>query len=186
MPIRTNTRDAVIEAAFHLLNRDPTATLADIAAHAGVGRATLHRHFAGREDLLVALAKTAIEELDQAVDAATVDAPSYADGLRISLDVIIPLADRYWFLSREASEQDPAVSAAYDRQQRELADAIDGAKAEGSFAKDIPTAWIVQTYEHLIGAAWEAIRAGDIAPNQASALAWQTLTRGIGIASHDE
>jgi AcrR family transcriptional regulator len=32
-----------------VLARDPTATLADIAQAAGVGRSTLHRYFADRD-----------------------------------------------------------------------------------------------------------------------------------------
>jgi len=114
------------------------------------------------------------------VDRATANAASYADALRITLEVIIPLADRYWFLSREPAEQDASVKSAYDRQLKELAEAIDGAKAEGSIASDVPTAWVVQAYDHLIYAAWEAVRAGDVAPNQAASLAWRTLIHGFG------
>ncbi|MGI9504413.1 MAG: TetR/AcrR family transcriptional regulator [Geminicoccaceae bacterium] len=75
--IRPQARDAIIEAAFQLFGRDPSASLADIAERAGVGRATLHRHFKGRDDLMVVLAHTAMRELDEAVDTATEGAPTY-------------------------------------------------------------------------------------------------------------
>jgi AcrR family transcriptional regulator len=184
-PIRPQTREAIIEAAFQVLGQDPAASLAEVADRAGVGRATLHRHFKGRDDLMVALASTAMLELDEAVDAATADAPSYTEALRISLAAIIPLADRQWFLSREPVEQDPGVMAGYQRQLKELADAIDAAKAEGCFSPDVPTSWIVQAFDHLIYAAWESVRAGEATADQAAALAWRTLTIGLGVTGDE-
>ncbi len=183
--IRPQARDAILEAAFQVFGRDPTASLADIAEHAGVGRATLHRHFKGRDDLMVALAHTAMRELDEAVDAATENAPTYTEALRITLAAVIPLADRQWFLSREPVEHDPEVMAGYQRQLQELTDAIDQAKAEGGFSANIPTSWIVQAFDHLVYAAWESIRTGEATPGQASELAWRTLTKGLGASNDD-
>ena len=48
-------RERILDAAERLLERSPSATLADIAAAAGVARSTLHRRFASRGDLLAAL-----------------------------------------------------------------------------------------------------------------------------------
>jgi serine phosphatase RsbU (regulator of sigma subunit) len=48
-------RERILDAAERLIERAPSATLADIAAAAGVARSTLHRRFASREDLLAAL-----------------------------------------------------------------------------------------------------------------------------------
>jgi serine phosphatase RsbU (regulator of sigma subunit) len=48
-------RERILDAAERLLERSPSATLADIAAAAGVARATLHRRFASRDDLIAAL-----------------------------------------------------------------------------------------------------------------------------------
>jgi serine phosphatase RsbU (regulator of sigma subunit) len=48
-------RERILEAAERMLERSPSATLADIAAAAGVSRSTLHRRFANRDELLAAL-----------------------------------------------------------------------------------------------------------------------------------
>lgn len=176
---RPTTYDAIVESAFDVLGRDPSASLSDVAAAAGVGRATLHRHFAGRADLILALAKTADRELDDAVKIAVASAASWTDALRLSMVAIIPLANRNWFLAQEALDRHPEIAAAYAAQRADLIEAIDEARKEGAFAPDAPTAWIAAAYDSLIYAGWEAVRAGDLTPTQAAALGWRTLTQGL-------
>jgi len=48
-------RERILDAAERMLERTPSATLADIAAAAGVSRSTLHRRFASRDELVDAL-----------------------------------------------------------------------------------------------------------------------------------
>jgi serine phosphatase RsbU (regulator of sigma subunit) len=48
-------RERILDAAKRMLEHSPSATLADIAAAAGVARSTLHRRFPTRDDLLAAL-----------------------------------------------------------------------------------------------------------------------------------
>jgi serine phosphatase RsbU (regulator of sigma subunit) len=48
-------RERILDAAERMLERSPSATLADIAAAAGVARSTLHRRFPNRDALLAAL-----------------------------------------------------------------------------------------------------------------------------------
>ncbi|MYB34208.1 MAG: helix-turn-helix transcriptional regulator, partial [Gammaproteobacteria bacterium] len=66
-PRRRPSRAAIIDAAVGVLARNPDASLATIAEAAGVGRATLYRHFPGRNDLIDAISRQAIEETDAAV-----------------------------------------------------------------------------------------------------------------------
>ena len=47
--------ERILDAAERMLAQSPSATLADIAAAAGVARSTLHRRFSNRDDLLAAL-----------------------------------------------------------------------------------------------------------------------------------
>ena len=48
-------RQRVLDAAEHLLRQSPSATLADIAAAAGVSRSTVYRHFGDRSRMIEAL-----------------------------------------------------------------------------------------------------------------------------------
>lgn len=178
--IRPTSRDAILEAAFQTFSKRPGASLAEIADHAGVGRATLHRHFGSREALMAALAQTARDELNDAVDAAVENTVSHTDGLRRALAAIIPLAERQWFLAQEPVLQNPAIEAAYVADQAALCTAIEEAKAEGTFDPNVPTRWIAETYDSLIFAAWEMVRDDALTADQAADLAWRTLTRGLG------
>lgn len=177
--IRPNTRDAIIEAAFLTFADNPAATLADVAERAGVGRATLHRHFPGRPDLMRALAKIALTELDQAVEEKTAHAMTYEEGFRLSLEAIVPLANRQWFLAHEGVEADEEIGAAYKASLAELRGDVEKAKEEGVFDASVPTAWIAEAYESLIYAAWSLVRSGEATPKQAADLAWHTLTNGL-------
>ena len=84
------TRDEVLAAAQRHLNVDPRASMAVLAAAAGVGRATLHRHFASRDDLLHELGT---RELDTETAAATLGvAVKYredAERVKQALDVML-------------------------------------------------------------------------------------------------
>ncbi|WP_300038766.1 TetR/AcrR family transcriptional regulator [uncultured Roseobacter sp.] len=177
--IRPTTRDAVIEAAFDVFSENQAASLGDVAQRAGVGRATLHRHFPGRPELMRALARIAMDELDAAVETATAGAHSYEEGFRLSLFAIVPLANRQWFLANEGLEADPEIAAAYKASLDDLRRDVEAAKKEGAFDAGVPTDWIVQAYENLVYAAWSLVRSGEATPKQAAELAWRTLSQGL-------
>ena len=52
---KVRTRRAILDAAVGALARDASASLAEVASAAGVGRTTVHRYFPERADLLRAL-----------------------------------------------------------------------------------------------------------------------------------
>ncbi len=121
-----------------------------------------------------------MRELEVAASAATVDAQSYCDSLRLVMGAIIPLAHRHMFLTRE-NLQDPDLAEALARQAQELRDLIDAAKMEGALRDELPTEWIAQAYDHLIYAAWMMIQHEEATPRQAVNLAWTQFSKGAGI-----
>ncbi|MEM8630181.1 MAG: helix-turn-helix domain-containing protein [Pseudomonadota bacterium] len=181
----SKSQQAIIDAAFATYAQRPTATLAEVAEAAGVGRATLHRYFPGRQDLMVALARIASAELDAAIEAATAGAESHGAALRRALFAMVPLGDRQWFLATEPVDLDLAIAADYGTAKAVLATEIDAAKAEGIFDPGVPTDWIAAAYDDLIYTAWSAVRDQKLTPNQAADLAWRTLIAGLGPAEGD-
>lgn len=179
-PIRLNSRQSIIEAAFIVFSGNIGASLSEVAERAGVGRATLHRHFANREDLLRTLAYSAIEEMDAAAEAATSESKTYSDGLEQTLYALIPLGDRHGFLAREPLESDPGLAEEFSRMDREMLELVEASKKEGLFDANIPSAWINQMITALLFTAWETIKLGEVTNDQAAELAWTTLTKGLG------
>lgn len=173
----------LLDAAGAVLARNPSATMAEIAATAGVARATLYRHFPTREDLIKALALESLRRTDEATQQIPVDRLSAERVLAEVFDAIVPLGDRFRFLSSEpAALGDPEIKAAYDRQLDELAELVDAMKAEGSLDRAAPTAWVVAVIDALVYAAWEAVDAGAVARRDAAGLAFRTIMRGLGSA----
>ncbi len=77
-PARADARRnlaSLIEAARIELAADPRAGLQRIAARAGVHRATLHRHFASREDLLMQVYARYLEDVGAIIDGLDPAAP---------------------------------------------------------------------------------------------------------------
>lgn len=181
-PVRPATRDAIIEAAFRRWSADPAASLEEIAALAGVGRATLHRHFAGRDDLLEQLGLLARAEMEERANAACIGATSHTDALRRIMAAMIALGDRHWFLARAFPTQAGAGAGAAREERRmetRFLSVIGEAMAEGTFHPDCPLTWIATSFDHLIHAAWGEVREGRLTHSQAAGLAWSTLTRGL-------
>lgn len=178
--IRPTTRDAIIEAAFSVFSKNPSAALSDVAERAGVGRATLHRQFASRDDLMRELSKIASKEMDEAVETACADATSYSEIARLALQALIPLGDRHGFLALETFADDPEMQAEYAREQQETAEMVDAAKGEGLFDTSVPTSWIVRAFDNLLYVGWESVNAGETTHEQAASLAWRTLIHGLG------
>ena len=174
-------RRRMIMAATEVLAREPGASMGRIAEGAGVGRATLHRHFPRREDLLREIALEAIQRTDAVVADVAPRASTADEYLRMTLEALVPLGGAFHFLARESGVMDdPGIAAAYGRQlegTRELGEAL---KSEGTLAFDVPTAWFVATFDAVIYAMWSAVAEGEVAPKQAGALAYRTLTRGLG------
>src|SRR6058998_2368004 len=94
-------RDHVLRSAAALLTRRSTATMDESAKSAGISRATLHRHFAGRDALVRALESLGIEECEAALEAARLDEGTAQDAVRRLLRALEPAAGLLGFLYTE-------------------------------------------------------------------------------------
>lgn len=71
----------MLDAALDLFRTDPSATLAEIAAAAGIGRVTLHGHFPTRVDLVLAVVDRTLTHADQVLAELELDVGTPADAL---------------------------------------------------------------------------------------------------------
>lgn len=176
--IRPATLEAIVEAAIRLLNLNAGTTMSEIATRAGVGRATLHRHFRTRNDLVRAIGTRCIEEMNAAVRAEEASGRLALERLRSMFQAVIPLGDRYSFLSIESADDD-GVRQGYRQQLHWVAALVEDLKEQGDIAGDVPTRWVVAQIDQLVWTAWNGVAEGYLNVEQASQLAVRSLIDGL-------
>ena len=178
-PFRPSTQQALLDAAIVTLARNPGASLTEIASRAGVGRASLHRNFPSRSDLIAAASRQCMDEIDAATAEALEDARSARDRLSRMLEAVVPLGDRYHFLVSEAVD-DEGVRKRHAEELEWLAQLVDDLKAEGVITADVPRSWAIVNIDAQVWVAWSEVAAGNLAPAHAADLALRTLLKGLG------
>lgn len=178
---RESTADLIVAAATQCWAANPSATLDEVAVIAGVGRATLHRHFpGGRLDLLHACATAGIAALDGALSAAELDSLPPDAALHQLIDLLVRSGDRFHFLL----VVDLGGNDDFDRAEAQINARIhailDRATEHGVLRRDVSRIWRFRAIEALVYAAWTAIAAGEIAPLDAPLLVRDAMLRGFG------
>jgi AcrR family transcriptional regulator len=174
------TRRALLDAAVTVLSKDSSASLAEVASVAGVGRTTLHRYFATRESLVRALVEDALDQVADAIASAHPDEGPVVDALQRVTDTVVPLGPSLAFLHAE-----PDVYNARDLIRRwyealePVARAVERGQADGSIRADLPVKWIVDAYSGLILTAWDVADEGRIWLQDAPRLVMSTIVSGI-------
>lgn len=176
--LRPPIREAILDAAINTLARNPGSSLSDIATRAGVGRASLHRYFPSRRDLIVAVTRQCMDEMDAALEAAFENTDSARERLSKLLEATIPLGDRYHFLAMETLD-DPGLQERHQADVEWLGRLVDELKEEGAVAAEVPRAWATANIDAQIWLAWSETATGNIAPASAAGLAFRTLLEGL-------
>jgi TetR/AcrR family transcriptional regulator, mexCD-oprJ operon repressor len=78
---------------------------------AGLGRATLYRHYPTREAPLAALAAQALDELAERVADAALEHTTVVEGIERLARVLLTIANRYVVLVRERVKPEPESSS---------------------------------------------------------------------------
>ena len=177
---RRPARPSLLDVAAEVLVADPAASLAEVAAAAGIGRTTLHKQYATRDDLLCAVGHRAIDLLEQAISQVT--GTDDADGgLRATVAAMIPIGPQLAFLWRT-----PAFDHIAELEQRwKAAEArnlavLKRAQDRGFLSASVPDWWLLQTFYSIIYVAAESVGAGKLAPLDAPGLALRTFLHGVG------
>ncbi|MGW2476614.1 TetR/AcrR family transcriptional regulator [Streptomyces sp. NPDC001665] len=160
----TLDREQVLRSAAALLTRKSTATMDEVAKAAGIGRATLHRHFAGRDALVRALEELGIQEFEAALDAAAMDEGTSAEALRRFVAAVEPSAGLLSFLVTENQLwEDGDQNAGWDRLDARVAAFFRRGQERGEFRIDLTPAWLTEALYGLIGSGAWAVQAGRVA-----------------------
>jgi AcrR family transcriptional regulator len=161
--VRRNER-RIVAAATRVLADDPEATMQDVADAAGLGRATVYRHFATREELARAIELTAIAELGEALEEARLEEGDPVEALGRAIGLVFEVGDRYRVVAREArSGPTPEKRRLAESAFRPIAALLERARAEGALRGDAPPRWVTAAVGALISAAFRQVEAGTLA-----------------------
>jgi AcrR family transcriptional regulator len=178
-PLRADARrniDAILDAATTCLARDPEASLADIAKHAGVGRVTLYGHFDSRAALIAAVMERAIEETDAALRTADVSGDP-ATALARLIEATWPNTHRYGavVVAAERTLDPDALVAAHAGPMQRIQDLLERGRSEGRFRTDLPVDWLVNLLHTVTHAVATAVYRGEVTEDEAPRLIVATM-----------
>jgi AcrR family transcriptional regulator len=158
-------RDHVLRSAAALLSRRSTATMDEVARAAGISRATLHRHFAGRDALVRALEALGIAECEAALDAARLDEGAAADAVRRLVHELEPAAGLLSFLySENQLFEGEEQNAGWARLDDRISAVFRRGRLNGEFRVDLTPAWLTEALFGLIASGAYVVLNGRAAP----------------------
>jgi AcrR family transcriptional regulator len=176
-----DTRAAVMAAALELAMIRPSASLDEIAQHAGVGRATLFRHFPNRTALLREAGKRAIASLEPDLKAAAHDPCEPRQRLRKVIAVLVSAGlPLHAVFAAPDLANDPSLRRAAKKLDQWIEPAIAACLEAGVLRAEIDPAWFDAAFDGLLYGAWTAVREGRLTVDRAVACLFDTLIYGFG------
>jgi AcrR family transcriptional regulator len=175
--VRDRTRRAILGAAASVLARDRGATLAEVAAAAGVGRSTLHRYFADREQLVQAAVEDSLRALDQSMEDAALDQGPPLEAMRRLVAAMVGVGDRLLFLFG-----DPRVLEGREGPMPTggpVIELIERGQAEGVFDPEVSPGWVEHVLWALVYTAAEEANNGRLPRHGVTATVIRTFENGI-------
>lgn len=173
-------RAAILNAAADVLATTPGASLAEVAHRAGLGRATLYRHFENRDALLAAIRDEALTRATAALAGAGLEDCPVRDGVRQAAAVLVPLGMRFRILLAEGADADPEFLAARDQALAPLRQLVGRGVSTGELAAGTDPRWLGTVLAGLLMSAVRSASADVIDPDRAGDLVCQALFDGFG------
>jgi AcrR family transcriptional regulator len=149
---RAQARRYVLSAAAGALAENPGASMQEIASASGVGRATVYRWFANRDQLIEAIYAQVLAKASELMSRRLAEDGAALETLvRLSGDMV-DLGDRYRFLAAFRDKR-PEDRSAEEELARRLERFIAAAQRAGELRADLTADWIAAAYGGLIVAA---------------------------------
>jgi AcrR family transcriptional regulator len=168
---------AILDAAERLLERRSPATIAAVAAEAGVSRVTVYAHFPTREQLLEAVVERAVGHATAALDAAEPRRGPALEALERVIAAGWQELDRNATIAQAAADQlsPAALARSHEAAHRRVRELVDRGREEGAVRGDVPAAWLVTCTFALLHACGDEVRAGRLDPETALGVLQATL-----------
>lgn len=171
-------RRALLEVSAQVLAEDPSASMDQIAARAGLGRATVYRHVAGRAELVHEVAEAALQSAAEAVRSAAPEEGATPDALLRVLTALVREGSEHRSLLLLGIARDPAFLTARAQVLAPITELVGRGVAAGELRPDLDPAWALSALLALLQAAVSEGR-----PNAVETV-WTTLIEGWLPAQH--
>ena len=170
---------SIIDAAIVLLAAEPDASMERVAHAAGVGRATVYRHFASREHLVRAIHDQALRDARDAVLSSRPDDGPPLEALERAIAGILRVADRYRLL-RAIPREDGELRARAEEVGAPLVALMQRGQQAGLLRTDVSARWMAATLGALTQAVTASIIDGETRERDGTKLGLTTLIDGAG------
>ncbi|MET7304884.1 helix-turn-helix domain-containing protein [Embleya sp. NPDC005575] len=159
-----------------MLAADPGASIANIAAEAGVDRRTVYRRFASREDLLTAIHASRLTAIERSIEDARLREAPVAVALHRYVENIIGV-NRTWPVDLTLMLADDTVRARRDTAVREVDVFLERATDEELLRPGLPEGWASTVLSQLMLLASRQMP--GLTPAQAADVVVDTLLHGL-------
>jgi TetR/AcrR family transcriptional regulator, mexCD-oprJ operon repressor len=170
----------IADAALRVLAERPGASMSEIAAASGLGRATLYRHFSSRDELVHAIQGQAAEAGARALAAADLDEGRPVRALARAIRALIGVGDRYRLLAREAA-LDSEVLQRQAQVAEPLLKLVRRGQAEGELRDDLPPEWILPALASLLVLALRELGSGEVEVDEVARRVIATFLGGLAV-----
>ena len=171
----------ILDATAELMATNPAVSLEQVAAHAGVSRATVYHHFSGRDALLDALTERSTTEVTAAVLSARPAEGPAAEAMERVLRAAWQVVGRYRGLVLVNPRRLPRSEL-----RRRLGPAlapirslIRRGRRSGEFDPELPVEWTIGVITDLIHAASAQVSAGTMTPREAERVLLRTAAGAL-------
>jgi AcrR family transcriptional regulator len=140
---------AILDAAADVLVvQGPAASMSDVAAAAGVARATLYRYFPSRDALLGELAELAVEDVGARLAAARLEEVHPEEGVRRSVRALVEVGNAFVVIARDRLR--PPGKRFERALLAPLRALVARGQSSGELRDDVPAAWLAETLVALV------------------------------------
>lgn len=174
------SHQALVQAGMIMLAENRNASLSEVAQQAGVGRATLYRHFQTREELIRTIAETCVKAFDQATQHIETSARSWLDAVRLMFEAVMPLQNELNYLMRlDALIEEQEILDLFNQQEQEILHIMQQCQAEKSVRQDVSPQWLSALLDGLFFAAWRMVVEHNCPHEEAARLAFESFCHGV-------